>query len=86
MPGHLSVVVRTQSVSYLLAGDATYDQDLLMQRVVDGPASDVSVSLETMDRISAFAASEPTVLLPAHDPLAENRLAERIFLTDDEGR
>ena len=73
-------------VSYLLAGDATYDQDLLVQRVVDGPSSDVSVSLQTMDRISAFASSEPTVLLPAHEPLAENRLAERILLTDDGAR
>lgn len=37
----------------------------------------------TLDRIAAFARSEPTVLLPAHDPLAEQRLAERITLTDD---
>jgi N-acyl homoserine lactone hydrolase len=36
-----------------------------------------------MDRISAFARSEPTVLLPAHDPAAENRLKERITLTED---
>jgi N-acyl homoserine lactone hydrolase len=42
-----------------------------------------SMSLNTLDRIAAFARSEPTVLLPAHDPLAEQRLAERITLTDD---
>jgi hypothetical protein len=41
------------------------------------------VSLNTLDRIAAFARSEPTVLLPAHDPLAKQRLAERITLTDD---
>jgi glyoxylase-like metal-dependent hydrolase (beta-lactamase superfamily II) len=36
----------------------------------------------SFDRIAAFARSEPTVLLPAHDPLAGHRLAERITLTD----
>lgn len=77
MPGHLSVAVRTDEVTYLLAGDATYDQDLFQRRIVDGPAGDIAVSLDTMDRIDAFAATEPTVLLPAHDPAAQERLAER---------
>lgn len=81
MPGHLSVVVRTPGMSYLLAGDATYDQDLLQQRIVDGPAVDVALSVRTMDRISQFASAEPTVLLPAHDPAAPTRLSERIPLT-----
>jgi len=83
MPGHLSVAVRTPDVTYLLAGDATYDETLFKQRIVDGPASDIGVSLNTMDRISVFAQNEPTVLLPAHDPAAENRLKERITLTED---
>ena len=83
MPGHLSVAVRTPEVTYLLAGDATYDETLFKERIVDGPASDPALSVNTMDRISAFAQAEPTVLLPAHDPCAENRLAERITLTED---
>ena len=41
------------------------------------------MSLNTLDRIAAFARSEPTVLLPAHDPLAEQRLAERITFTGE---
>jgi glyoxylase-like metal-dependent hydrolase (beta-lactamase superfamily II) len=83
MRGHLSVVVRTADVSYFLAADATYDERLLKQRIVDGPSFDLTVSLSTLDRIAAFARAEPTVLLPAHDPLAEQRLAERITLTDE---
>ena len=83
MIGHMSVVVRTPEVSYFLAGDATYDEELLKQRIVDGFSENIGVSLNTLDRIAAFARSEPTVLLPAHDPLAEQRLAERITLTDD---
>jgi len=81
MAGHLSVVVRTPDVTWFLAGDATYDQDLLLRRVVDGPAEDVTVSLATMDRIAGLAAQEPTVLLPAHDPDAERRLDDRAVLT-----
>src|SRR5580692_2472963 len=38
--------------------------------------------LDTLDRITAFARSEPTVLLPSHDPLAGHRLAERITPTE----
>jgi N-acyl homoserine lactone hydrolase len=82
MPGHLSLVVRSAEVTFFLAGDATYDEQLLKQRIVDGASADLRVSLDTLDRIAAFARSEPTVLLPAHDPLAEHRLAERITLTD----
>jgi N-acyl homoserine lactone hydrolase len=81
MPGHMSVVVRSPEVTYFLAGDATYDEQLLKERIADG-IGDVRHSLDTLDRIAAFARSEPTVLLPAHDPLAEQRLAERITLTD----
>ena len=83
MAGHMSVVVRTPGATYFLAGDATYDEELLKQRIVDGFSENIGVSLNTLDRIAAFARSEPTVLLPAHDPLAEQRLAERITLTDD---
>jgi len=83
MIGHMSVVVRTPEVSYLLTGDATYDEELLKQRIVDGLSENIGLSLNTLDRIAAFARSEPTVLLPAHDPLAEQQLAERITLTDD---
>jgi len=82
MPGHMSVVVRSPEVTYFLAADATYNEQLLKDRIVDGPSADLRVSLDTLDRIAAFARSEPTVLLPAHDPLAEHRLAERITLTD----
>lgn len=82
MDGHLSVVVRDARVTYFLAGDATYDQTLLKQRVVDGPSESIPVSLGTFDRISNFAQSEPTVLLPAHDPAAQQRLEERVLFTD----
>ena len=81
MAGHRSVVVRTPEVTYFIAGDATYAEVLLKERVVDGLAGDIRAYLDTVERITAFARSEPTVLLPSHDPLAGHRLAERITLT-----
>jgi N-acyl homoserine lactone hydrolase len=82
MAGHRSVVVRTPEVTYFIAGDATYAEILLKERVVDGLAGDMRPYLDTLERIAAFARSEPTVLLPSHDPLAGDRLSERITLTD----
>jgi glyoxylase-like metal-dependent hydrolase (beta-lactamase superfamily II) len=82
MPGHLSVVVRAGQVTYFLAGDATYDEALLNQRVVDGATGNPTAAFGSLEAIAAFARGEPTVLLPAHDPLAELRLREGITLTD----
>ena len=83
MPGHMSVVVRVPEVTYFLAADATYSEALLKRRIVDGPSANLKTSLDTLERIAAFARQEPTVLLPAHDPLAEHRLTERITLTEE---
>jgi hypothetical protein len=38
--------------------------------------------VSTLESIATFARSEPTVLLPAHDPLAEQRLRDRVSLND----
>lgn len=73
--GHVGVVVRGEGVTYFFAGDATYSQaDLLAERV-DGVTSDPAQSLATLRAIKAFAAQEPTIILPAHDPDAARRLA-----------
>ena len=37
MPGHMSIVVRSEEMTYFLAGDATYDEELFMARTVEGP-------------------------------------------------
>jgi N-acyl homoserine lactone hydrolase len=73
--GHLSVVVRAESVTYFIAGDATYAEELLNREQVDGVTYDPAISLLTLQRIKRFAALEPTVLLPAHDPAVPSRLA-----------
>lgn len=73
--GHTAVIVRGENVTWLLAGDATYTQANLRDDKVDGVTYDPALSLDTLRRIKAFAAGEPTVILPAHDPDGPRRLA-----------
>src|SRR5262245_14873522 len=55
--GHASVVVRTEGLTYFLAGDATYTLDNLRQEKVDGVTYDPGVSLATLKAIKAVRAT-----------------------------
>lgn len=81
MPGHLSILVQDQEVLYCLAGDATYDVDLLLANQVDGVTYDVAVSRRTLQKLRTLAYQQPTIVLPAHDPGAPERLAKKICLS-----
>jgi N-acyl homoserine lactone hydrolase len=72
--GHVSVVVRTDEVTYFLAGDASYNQALMVEEHVDGVAPDETAARDTLRRIRSLAQQEPLVYLPAHDPAAAERL------------
>jgi glyoxylase-like metal-dependent hydrolase (beta-lactamase superfamily II) len=80
MTGHVSIVARSEGLTYVLAGDLTYRQYLLMEDVVDGMTENPAVSLASQRAIKQFAQAEPTVLLPAHDPEAAKRLAEGLTM------
>ena len=73
--GHAAVVVRSEDVTYFLVGDATYNEANLRAEQVDGVTYDPAVSLRTLRAIKAFAAQEPTIVLPSHDPDSPARLA-----------
>ncbi|WP_345800295.1 N-acyl homoserine lactonase family protein [Microbacterium sp. AZCO] len=75
VPGHLSVVVFGDAATYLVGGDVTYAQELLDRELTDGVNTRPRLAIEQLRRIKAFAAQEPIVLLPAHDPGAATRLA-----------
>jgi glyoxylase-like metal-dependent hydrolase (beta-lactamase superfamily II) len=62
-------------VTYFLAGDATYSQANLLAGETDGVTNGPATSAATLLAIRHFAAQEPTVLLPAHDPDGPARLA-----------
>ncbi len=74
-PGHMSVVVTTPEVTYFLAGDASYTQELMLACQVDGITTDRITAKQTLSRINAFCRLTPTVYLPAHDPDTPDRLA-----------
>jgi N-acyl homoserine lactone hydrolase len=76
-PGQLGVLVRDGDHSVFLAGDSSYTQDAMLRGAVDGVGSDEDAERLTHERIRAYAAANPTVYLPAHDPETAIRLAER---------
>jgi N-acyl homoserine lactone hydrolase len=76
-PGHVSVVVNNEDVTFFLAGDTSYSQNLLIKRTPDGVAPRASVAIDTLDRILRLADSRPLVYLPTHDPESVERLAEK---------
>ena len=75
--GHVSVVVRTDEVTYFLAGDTSYTQALMLKGVVDGVAPDEAAARDTLHRIQTLAQQEPLVYLPAHDPASADRLSRK---------
>jgi N-acyl homoserine lactone hydrolase len=73
-PGHLSVAVRTDEGLVLLAGDASYTQDLMLAGVADGVTTSPATDRDSLRQIRELTRSEPTVYLPTHDPDASRRL------------
>ena len=80
MTGHVCVVARSEDLTYVLAGDLTYRQYLLMDDAVCGATENPAVSLASQRAVKQFAQHEPTVLLPAHDPEAARRLADGLTM------
>jgi N-acyl homoserine lactone hydrolase len=75
--GHLSVLVTTPNLTYFLAGDASYTQELMLQQQVDGVSNDRVAARQTLERIYSYCHTTSTVYLPSHDPDALDRLAKR---------
>jgi N-acyl homoserine lactone hydrolase len=73
-PGHVSVVVEREP-PVLIAGDATYRLDLLMEGRIDGVAPDAAQARDTLARIRCFIADTGAVCMPTHDPDSARRLA-----------
>jgi glyoxylase-like metal-dependent hydrolase (beta-lactamase superfamily II) len=72
-PDHVSVVVDGDPAMFI-AGDASYNQELLLARKLDGVSPNARIAQLTMDRIMNLARQRPLVYLPSHDANAERRL------------
>ncbi len=80
-PNHVSVIAKVDGISYFLAGDTSYFEELLLERHPDGVSANVEVAIGTMDKILRYAEAEPTVYLPSHDPLSGDRFMHKRILT-----
>jgi glyoxylase-like metal-dependent hydrolase (beta-lactamase superfamily II) len=75
--GHLSVIVRRDGrPDLLLAGDASYTEQLMLDGVVDGVAADARAARDTLGRLQRHTRAHPTVYLPAHDPQSAARFEQ----------
>ena len=74
---HISVLVYEDDLAVLLAGDASYTQDLMLAGKVDGVSPNAATAKRTLTAIKRFVAQHPTIYLPTHDPEAGARLAAR---------
>jgi N-acyl homoserine lactone hydrolase len=74
-PNHLSVIVEDGDKAIFIAGDASYSEATMLAGAIDGVSDDEGQAAATLAAIQAFAASTPTIYLPAHDPDAARRLA-----------
>src|SRR5262249_42122380 len=76
--GHISVLAHDGDITFFLAGDTSYNQDLMLAGQVDGASTDEDVSRATLGAIQHFARKQPTVYLPTHDPQSGARLASKV--------
>lgn len=79
-PGHVSVIARDEDICYFLAGDTSYTQELLQERIADGISPNADVTMATINRIMRLAQEEPVVYLPSHDAESIIRLEGRKVL------
>jgi N-acyl homoserine lactone hydrolase len=76
-PGQIGVLIDESDRMVLLAGDSSYNEDLMLRGKPDGVGADDDAERLTHQRIRSFAAAHPTVYLVAHDPDTGARLSER---------
>jgi glyoxylase-like metal-dependent hydrolase (beta-lactamase superfamily II) len=74
---HVSVAVLDGDVTYLLAGDTSYNERLMLDGKIDGVSLDDEVAATTLKAIRTFARDHRVVYLPTHDPDSARRLARR---------
>jgi N-acyl homoserine lactone hydrolase len=72
---HVSIVVEDGDTTFFLAGDTSYNEELMLSGKVDGVSADERVSSATLDAIRRFVETRPVAYLPTHDPQSAARLA-----------
>ncbi len=77
--GHQSVVVEQDEHLVFLAGDATYNEQALVNGIIDGIAADRAAHMDTTRRIRELCKRHRVITQFAHDPASQERLVQRQF-------
>lgn len=72
--GHQSVLIRNNEANILIAGDATFNQEQLIDEEVSGISQKKDLAKETIQSLKILAVKYPMVYLPSHDPQSMDRL------------
>ncbi|KAF4458417.1 metallo-beta-lactamase superfamily [Fusarium albosuccineum] len=80
VPGHVSLIVIDDDVTYFLTGDAAYSLELLDKQMIDGINTDPYVAIESQRKIKEFCSQRPVIVLPSHEYDSIRRLeAKEIY-------
>ena len=71
-PGHVSVIVDDDELSYFLAGDTSYSQQTLVEQKVDGVSPSETLSKSTLRTILRYAEQRRARLLAYARPRVDN--------------
>src|SRR5262249_2620252 len=75
---HISVLVQSGNTTFFLAGDTSYNEELMLAGCVDGVSANEQISRATLNAIKQTATKFPTVYLPTHDAGSAARLARSV--------
>jgi len=76
--GHLSVIVKSDDLTYFIAGDAAYCEENIRDEKTDGVTMAPLQMLKTTRKIKEFCLQQPTIVLCSHDPNNMTRLENNI--------
>src|SRR6185437_15776454 len=66
--GHMSVALEDGDQVIVLAGDASYTEQNMVDGVLDGVSASMEAAHDSLTRLRRLAVTRPTVYLPTHDP------------------
>jgi N-acyl homoserine lactone hydrolase len=79
--GHCAVLLKTKTISYLLAGDTSYDEAQLYNNAIPGAHHNFKQALQSFTNIKTYASANKTIYLPSHDPGNIERISgERVLM------
>jgi N-acyl homoserine lactone hydrolase len=75
--GHQAVILEDGDDTYFFGGDISFDLKTLLDGVVDAPAINWGVDMQTRRKVLDFATQRPIIYLTTHDFRTPQRIADR---------